>query len=67
MIIQCPDCETKMRPKPPANTPEGTKVSITCRCGTRLRFRMPGKPKPPSRLGFDPADWADVFKPKATP
>lgn len=44
MIVQCPDCRTKMKPKPPAATPEGAKVSITCRCGTKLRFTMPGKP-----------------------
>lgn len=45
MIIQCPDCQTKMKPKPPASTPEGTRVTVKCRCGTTLRFRMPGKPK----------------------
>jgi hypothetical protein len=48
MLIQCPDCGTKMRPKQPATTPEGAKVSCKCRCGTAVRFTMPGKPK------FDP-------------
>ena len=42
MIVECPDCKTRMKPKPPAGTPEGAKVSIKCRCGTTLRFTMPG-------------------------
>lgn len=44
MILQCPDCQTKMKPKPPADTKLGAKVSVTCRCGSKLRFTMPGKP-----------------------
>jgi hypothetical protein len=44
MLIECPDCKTRMKPKPPANTPAGAKVRIRCRCGTSLQFTMPGRP-----------------------
>lgn len=33
-----------MKPKPPVETKAGAKVVVTCRCGTKLRFTMPGKP-----------------------
>lgn len=45
MVIRCPDCKTLMRPKPPEGTKPGAKVGITCRCGARLRFAMPGVPR----------------------
>jgi len=45
MIIQCPDCHTKLKPKPPLGTREGAKVVVKCPCGTPLRFTMPGKPR----------------------
>lgn len=44
MIIQCPDCKTKMAPKVAADVKPGVKISVTCRCGTKLRFTNPGKP-----------------------
>jgi hypothetical protein len=57
MIVQCPDCQTKMQPKPPAGTREGARVSVTCRCGTVLRFRMPGTPRAASAT---PAPLSDL-------
>lgn len=45
MTIQCPDCQRKLKPRPPADTKEGTRVVVKCPCGTPLRFRMPGKPE----------------------
>lgn len=41
MIIQCPTCDLKLRPKPPDDTKPGAKVQVKCRCGTILRFTMP--------------------------
>lgn len=47
MIIQCPNCELRLKPKPPPSTPPDTKVSVKCKCGTVLIFRMPGRPRDP--------------------
>lgn len=46
MILQCPDCGVKLRPKPPAGTRPGAKVALTCPCGSKLRFTMPRTPSP---------------------
>ena len=74
MIIQCPDCRLKLMPKPPVGTKEGTKVVVKCRCGTRLRFTMPGKPKPDLSSLFKTVDdpfpgtsFDDLFKHKGSP
>lgn len=62
MLLQCPDCGRRGRPKPPAGTEPGTKVVVTCKCGTRLRFTMPGTPKPPAPKLPDLTDFQrDVF------
>jgi len=39
--LRCPDCERVLEVKPPADTRPGTKVGVTCACGSKLRFEMP--------------------------
>lgn len=45
MKIRCPNCSTVMAPKLAPSVMPGVKAQVTCRCGTRCRFTVPGKPK----------------------
>lgn len=53
-----------MRPKPPAGVREGQKVRVTCRCGTKLRFTMPGRPRqagPRKTPLFTDSEWQEII------
>lgn len=57
MLIQCPKCQTKMKPKVADDVTDGTRLKLHCRCGTWLRFTVrraiAPTPAPPPK---NPAD-----------
>lgn len=40
--VKCPECETVLAFE--AKDPPGTRIELTCRCGQKLRTRIPEAP-----------------------
>lgn len=51
--VRCPDCQTAISFRPKPEHRPGTRIQLTCVCGTKLRTRIPGRPK------VDPVKWLE--------
>jgi predicted Zn finger-like uncharacterized protein len=45
MIVQCPECQTKLKIKDDPSVKAGQRLQVKCRCGQRLQFKKPDDPK----------------------